>query len=58
MLQRTIFEGNVPDPLGHQAGSYDGAISILIGIAANRSIAERRNVCISELVPKELLARP
>ena len=46
-----IFEGGVPDPLGQQAGSYAGAVSILVGIAANVSIAEGRNIRIKDLVP-------
>ncbi|MHB1463082.1 MAG: Gfo/Idh/MocA family protein [Armatimonadota bacterium] len=50
-LLKMLFEGNVPDPLGHAAGSYAGAVSILIGISANTSIAEHRNVRLAELVP-------
>ncbi len=49
-LQDMIFRGPIPDPLGHQAGSYAGAVSILMGIAANKSIAEKRNVVIADLV--------
>lgn len=49
-LREMIFAGGIDDPLGQQAGSYDGAKSILIGAAANVSIAESRNVKISELV--------
>ncbi|MDD4558341.1 MAG: hypothetical protein PHX89_05255, partial [bacterium] len=41
----------LPDPLGHQAGSFAGAVSILIGIAANKSIKEGRNIRINDLVP-------
>lgn len=50
-LRKMIFDGGIPDPLGHQANSFAGAVSILIGIAANRSIAEGRNVKIGDLVP-------
>ncbi|MDD2486236.1 MAG: hypothetical protein PHD91_08540, partial [bacterium] len=50
-LRRMIFEGGLPDPLGHQAGSFAGAVSILIGIAANKSIKEGRNIRINDLVP-------
>jgi predicted dehydrogenase len=50
-LMRMIIAGGQPDPLGHLAGSYAGAISILIGIAGNKSIAEGRNVKIKDLVP-------
>jgi predicted dehydrogenase len=38
-----------PDPYRHMAGTRDGAMSILIGIAARKSIAEKRPVKISEL---------
>lgn len=38
-LQNSLFVGGEPDPLGRRAGSWEGAQSILIGIAANRSIA-------------------
>jgi hypothetical protein len=33
-----LFRGAKNDPLGHSAGYYDGAKSILIGIAANKSM--------------------
>jgi len=49
-LLRMVFEGGMPDPLSHQAGSLAGAVSILIGIAANKSIAEGTAVCINDLV--------
>jgi predicted dehydrogenase len=38
------------DPLGRAAGSLDGAHSILVGVAARRSIEWRRPVRIDELV--------
>ncbi len=38
------------DPLGHKADHFDGARSILIGIAANRSMERGRPVTIGELV--------
>jgi hypothetical protein len=49
-LRRMIFVGDIPDPLGHQAGSWAGAMSILVGVAANRSIVEKRCVRIEELL--------
>lgn len=52
-MLRMIFVGGVPDPLGHMAGSYDGALSVLIGAAANKSIAEGRCIRINDLVPLE-----
>jgi len=49
-LQDKIFKNNdLPDPLKHAAGSRDGAFSILIGIAARKSIEEKRPVRIEEL---------
>lgn len=54
-LLRMLFRGDVPDTLGQCAGSRDGAMSILIGIAANLSIREHRPVTIDELVPPEKL---
>lgn len=49
-LQNRIFvDPNAPDPLRHAAGSRDGAMSILIGIAARKSIEENRSVRIEEL---------
>ncbi len=49
-LRRMIFIGDLPDPLGHAAGSMDGAYSILVGAAANVSIRENRIVSIEELL--------
>lgn len=46
-----VFIGNRPDPMGHRAGSFAGAVSILTGIAANKSIKEGRNIKINDLVP-------
>ena len=50
-LLDTLFKEGIPDPLGHQAGSFAGAVSILTGIAANKSIKESRNIRINDLVP-------
>jgi predicted dehydrogenase len=49
-LRNMIFRGGIPDPLGHQAGSFAGAISILIGISANKSIAEGKSIKVNDLV--------
>ena len=49
-LLRKLFLENIPDPLGHSAGSRDGADSILIGAAANVSIREERMVDIESLL--------
>jgi predicted dehydrogenase len=48
-LQDQIFINPLPDPLRHTAGSRDGAMSCLIGIAARKSIEEKRRVKIEEL---------
>jgi hypothetical protein len=49
-LKDEIFKGeHDPDPLGHSAGSRDGAMAVLLGIAARKSIDEGRPVRIEEL---------
>lgn len=49
-LQDKIFKDpNMADPFKHSAGTRDGAMSILIGISARKSIEEGRMVKISEL---------
>ncbi len=53
-LQDKIFRNpDAPDPYRHSAGSRDGAMSILIGIAARKSIEEQRPVKIAELTDLE-----
>jgi predicted dehydrogenase len=49
-LRDHLFRGVEADPLGLQASSRAGAMSILTGIAANRSIAEGRPVSIGALL--------
>lgn len=49
-IRRMIFVGDIPDPLNHQATSQDGALSVLIGAAANVSIKEKKIVKIDELL--------
>ncbi|HZH73762.1 MAG TPA: Gfo/Idh/MocA family oxidoreductase [Mariniphaga sp.] len=49
-LQDKIFKDpNMADPYKHSAGTRDGAMSCLIGIAARKSIEEQRPVMIEEL---------
>lgn len=49
-LQDKIFRNpGMADPYQHAAGSRDGAMSVLIGIAARKSIEENRLVRIEEL---------
>lgn len=50
LLKDHLFRDSTADPLGHQAGSRAGAMSVLLGVAANRSIAQGRLVSISELL--------
>jgi predicted dehydrogenase len=49
-LRKMLFLDNVPDPMGHSAGTTDGAYSILIGVAANKSIKTGTVVDIEELL--------
>ncbi|NLC67423.1 MAG: hypothetical protein GX754_01265 [Clostridiaceae bacterium] len=49
-LLEMIFRGNLPDPLNHYAGSYDGVKSIMIGICANKSIKEKKMFRIKDLI--------
>jgi len=56
---KIFLNPDMPDPLKHSAGTRDGAFSILIGIAARKSIEEHRIVRIEELtdlkpMPKRL----
>jgi predicted dehydrogenase len=50
LLRRMLFVGDVPDRLGQMADSRAGAMSLIIGDAANISIAESRSVKIGELL--------
>lgn len=49
-LRRMIFVGDIEDPLGHQAGSWEGVMSVLIGVASNISIREQKTIAIKELI--------
>jgi predicted dehydrogenase len=50
LLER-LFEHNLsPDLLGYMAGSQAGAMSILIGVAANKSIKTGQSVTIGDLL--------
>ncbi len=50
LLERLFGEKNLPDPLGHMAGSRAGAMSILVGIGANKAIATGQSVRIEDLL--------
>ena len=56
-LHRMLFDAPQPDPLGHMATSRAGAMSILIGIAGNRSIAEGQAISIETLLKDETTVR-
>ena len=49
-LLEMLIRGGLEDPLGQVADSYAGAMAIGIGIAANHSLKENRQVCLSEPV--------
>lgn len=56
-LQDKIFKDPaMADPYKHSAGTRDGAMSVLIGIAARKSIEEGRMVKIQELTDLPVLA--
>ena len=50
LWERLFGDQALPDPLGHHAGSHDGAMSILIGVAANRSVTTGQQVRILDLL--------
>ena len=56
LLKDIFMEENEDDPLERKAGIMDGAMSILTGVAARRSIEQERAVKIEELVdiPEQL----
>lgn len=49
-LIKMLLVDGIEDPLGCQATSMDGAMSLIIGAAANISIAEKKPVSIDELL--------
>ncbi len=50
LRDRLFGAEELPDPLGHMAGSWAGAMSVLLGAAANRSIATGESVAIADLL--------
>jgi predicted dehydrogenase len=50
LLRRLFTTDPIPDPLGFMADSWAGAMSILVGVAANRSIASGQPVAIADLL--------
>lgn len=51
-LLQMIIRGGMADPLKQQAGSWDGALSNIIGIAANHSMRTGKTVNIRDLLRK------
>ena len=56
LLQRLFSGKDIPDPLNHMAGSHSGAMSILIGIGANKSIATGAAINIQDLLAEPATA--
>jgi len=52
LLQRMIFAGGVPDPLGKFADATAGVKSAMIGICANKSMKEGRPIKIESSILK------
>jgi predicted dehydrogenase len=50
LLERLFSGRTIPDPLGHMANSWAGAMSVLIGVAANQSIASGQPIAIADLL--------
>ena len=54
-LVERLFGGTaLPDPLGYMAGSRAGAMSLLIGVAANQAMALGRPIAIDDLLADEM----
>ncbi|MDN3669418.1 Gfo/Idh/MocA family oxidoreductase [Echinicola jeungdonensis] len=57
-LKDKLFKDpNMPDPWHQSAGTRDGAMSILIGIAARKSIEMQKPIKVADLVDIELQAK-
>jgi predicted dehydrogenase len=52
-LRDMLFREGIPDPLDHLADSWQGAMSIMVGISANRSIATGLPVNVKEFLNVE-----
>jgi predicted dehydrogenase len=49
LRDRIFKDPNAPDPLRQSAGTRDGAMSVLIGVAARKSIEEGKKINIADL---------
>ena len=56
-LLNHIFRGAEDDPLGHAAGYFDGAASIMTGISANESMKTGLPVMVNALVDLDALKK-
>lgn len=54
MLEQILSPDPTPDPLRRNANHHDGAASILMGAAANRSIETGQLIKIDDLMPQQL----
>ncbi|MBR3836754.1 MAG: Gfo/Idh/MocA family oxidoreductase [Clostridia bacterium] len=52
-LQKSLFCGHDPEPLGQMADLRAGILSIGVGMAANVSLAENRRVLLTEILKDE-----
>ncbi|HVU35675.1 MAG TPA: Gfo/Idh/MocA family oxidoreductase [Opitutaceae bacterium] len=57
LMENLFAPAGAPDPFHRAAGQEQGAASILVGIAANESIATHRPVKLTDLVPLRPAAR-
>ncbi len=53
LLRHNLFHGVREDPLGQMADSWAGAMSLLIGVAANKSIETGKPISIATLLKKD-----
>ena len=53
-MKDMIFKENIPDPLKQKAALKDGALSVLVGIAARTSIDTCKPVKISDLTTADV----
>jgi hypothetical protein len=57
MMDKLFKDPNMPDPLGQQAGTRDGVMSILVGIAARKSIQQKQPIKIEGLTSLKPMAK-
>lgn len=57
LQNKTFLNPEAPDPYKHSAGTRDGAMSILVGIAARKSIEAGKPIRIAELTDLEPRAK-